>query len=228
MGQVLSFVTGIINTVAKIRSEAKQDKIDEDRRKLDKIKTPIEPPKFYRNIEERTQSVKDERSPYSVQSIKNTLQRDVVPTGYSLEQLASVGFKDSVDKFNERKESRRNELKKEFLNFAGLIEKEINEGFEDLSKEDRMLFEKAGVLGDEGRDKILKQISEWKKQIQEGTASEEVLDDMIDILKSRVDLVQDIFSQGEFEQKIREKTEQAESMKTSQVLKLVRRALQVV
>jgi hypothetical protein len=96
MGQAVSFVTSIINTATKLRAEAKQDELDADRRKQDKIKTPIEPPKFYKNIEERALIIKDEKNPYSVESIKQSLNRDVVPVGYSLEQLSTVGFDDSV------------------------------------------------------------------------------------------------------------------------------------
>lgn len=228
MGQVISFVTSIINTATKLRAEAKQDELDADRRKQEKIKTPIEPPKFYKNIEERASIVKDEKNPYSVESIKQSLNRDVVPVGYSLEQLSTVGFDDSVKKYNERKENRRKELKKEFLSVLGKIEKEVEKGFEDLSKDDRILFEKMGVFSDESRTKILEQLAQWKKQVDEDTATTSMIDDMIELLKSRVDMVQDVFTQGEFEKKIQEQVEQAERKKTSQALMLVRRALNVV
>jgi hypothetical protein len=228
MGQAVSFVTSIINTATKLRAEAKQDELDADRRKQDKIKTPIEPPKFYKNIEERALIIKDEKNPYSVESIKQSLNRDVVPVGYSLEQLSTVGFDDSVKKYNERKENRRKELKKEFSSVLGKIEKEVEKGFEDLSKDDRILFEKMGVFSDESRTEILKQLAQWKKQVDEDTATTSMIDDMIELLKSRVDMVQDVFTQGEFEKKIQEQVEQAERKKTSQALMLVRRALNVV
>ncbi|MHC4834808.1 MAG: hypothetical protein ACYTCN_02485 [Planctomycetota bacterium] len=228
MGQAVSFVTSIINTATKLRAEAKQDELDADRRKQDKIKTPIEPPKFYKNIEERALIIKDEKNPYSVESIKQSLNRDVVPVGYSLEQLSTVGFDDSVKKYNERKENRRKELKKEFSSVLGKIEKEVEKGFEDLSKDDRILFEKMGVFSDESRTKILEQLAKWKKQVDEDTATTSMIDDMIELLKSRVDMVQDVFTQGEFEKKIQEQVEQAERKKTSQALMLVRRALNVV
>lgn len=228
MGQVISFVTSIINTATKLRAEAKQDELDADRRKQEKIKTPIEPPKFYKNIEERASIVKDEKNPYSVESIKQSLNRDVVPVGYSLEQLSTVGFDNSVKKYNERKENRRRELKKEFLSVLGKIEKEVEKGFEDLSKDDRILFEKMGVFSDESRTKILEQLAQWKKQVDEDTATTSMIDDMIELLKSRVDMVQDVFTQGEFEKKIQEQVDQAERKKTSQALMLVRRALNVV
>lgn len=228
MGQVISFVTSIINTATKLRAEAKQDELDADRRKQEKIKTPIEPPKFYKNIEERASIVKDEKNPYSVESIKQSLNRDVVPVGYSLEQLSTVGFDDSVKKYNERKENRRRELKKEFLSVLGKIEKEVEKGFEDLSKDDRILFEKMGVFSDESRTKILEQLAQWKKQVDEDIATTSMIDDMIELLKSRVDMVQDVFTQGEFEKKIQEQVDQAERKKTSQALMLVRRALNVV
>jgi hypothetical protein len=228
MGQAVSFVTSIINTATKLRAEAKQDELDADRRKQDKIKTPIEPPKFYKNIEERALIIKDEKNPYSVESIKQSLNRDVVPVGYSLEQLSTVGFDDSVKKYNERKENRRKELKKEFSSVLGKIEKEVEKGFEDLSKDDRILFEKMGVFSDESRTKILEQLAKWKKQVDEDTATTSMIDDMIELLKSRVDMVQDVFTQGEYEKKIQEQVEQAERKNTSQALMLVRRALNVV
>jgi hypothetical protein len=85
-----------------------------------------------------------------------------------------------------------------------------------------------GVFSDESRTKILEQLAKWKKQVDEDTATTSMIDDMIELLKSRVDMVQDVFTQGEFEKKIQEQVEQAERKKTSQALMLVRRALNVV
>lgn len=228
MGQIISLVTSIIKTATKIRTEVKQDEADEDRRKLDEIKTPIEPPKFYRSIEEREKVVKDEKNPYSVTSIKQSLERDVIPVGYSLEQLNQVGFESAVKDFIDRRKKRREELKTEFQTTIEAIEKEVSEGYTNLSREDRILFDKSGIGQEENRKKILERIEEWKKQVSEDTLTSSMIDEMINLMKMRVDTIQDVFSAGEFDKKIQDEIEESERKKTSQALKIVRRALKVV
>jgi hypothetical protein len=228
MGQIISLVTNIIKTATKIRTEVKQDEADEDRRKLDEIKTPIEPPKFYRSIEERKKVVKDEKNPYSVTSIKQSLERDVIPVGYSLEQLNRIGFESAVKDFIDRRKKRREELKTEFQTTIDAIEKEVNEGYNNLSREDRILFDKSGIGQEENRKKILSRIVEWKKQVSEDTVTSSMIDEMINLMKMRVDTIQDVFSAGEFDKKIQDEIEESERKKTSQALKIVRRALKVV
>lgn len=228
MGQLISLITNVIKTATKIRAEVKQDELDADRREQDKIKTPIVPPKFYQTIKEREEVVKDETTPYSVSSIKDSLNKDVVPVGYSLEQLSNVGFVDSVKEFSERQKNRREEFKKDFTTILEKVENEVKKGYEDLSKDDQILFDKMGVTNDESRNKILEKLAKWKKQVNEETITTSMLDDMIELLKNRVDMIQDIFSVGEFDKKIQEQIDLAERKKTSQALMLVRRALHVV
>jgi hypothetical protein len=228
MGQLISLIVGVIKTATQLRSQVKQDEIDADRRKQDKIKTPITPPKFYKTIEERKTVVKDDTSPYSVTSIKTSLENDVIPTGYSLEQLTDVGFTDDVREYNKRRNAMKDDLKKEFISVLDKIESEIKKGFNDLSKEDRELFDKMKVIDEPSRNKILEKLAQWKKQINSDTVSTSMIDTVIELLKSRVDMIQDVFSSGEIDKKIQEQVDSAERLKTSQALKLVRRALQVV
>jgi hypothetical protein len=228
MGQLISLIVGVIKTATQLRTEVKQDELDEDRRKQDKIKMPITPPKFYKTIQERKTVVKDESNPYSVVSIKSSLKNDVIPSGYSLEQLTDVGFTEDVREYNQRRDEMKNDLKKEFISVLDKIEAEIKKGFEDLSKDDRELFDKIGVIDEPSRNKILEKLSQWKKQINSDTVTTSMIDTVIEILKNRVDMIQDVFSSGEIDKKIQEQVDAAERLKTSQALKLVRRALQVV
>lgn len=228
MGQVLSFITEIIKTAVKLRFEVKQDELDEEKRKIEKIKAPIEPPKFYKSIEERKAVIKDQAKPYSVVSIKDSLKNDTIPVGYSLEQLAKVGFNDSVSEFTKRRNERLAGLKKEFTSTVGKIEDEINKGFGDLSTDDRALFEKMGVFDDSGKTQVLSKLDTWKKQVDTDTVSTVMIDEIIDLMKGRVDLIQDVFASGEFDKKIQEQIEDSQRKKTSQALMLVRRALKVV
>jgi len=228
MGQIISFITDIIKTVTKLKTEVKQDEFDEEKKKIEKIKAPVEPPKFYKSIEERNAVIKDQANPYSVTAIKESLKNDTVPVGYSLEQLSDVGFDDSVSEFTKRRNERLAELKKKFTTIVGKIEDEINKGFGDLSSDDRALFKKMGVLDDSRKTEILEKLDMWKKRVDSNTVSTQMIDEIIELLKGRVDLIQDVFSSGEFDKKIQEQIEDSQRKKTSQALMVVRRALKVV
>ena len=138
MGIVFGVVNGIINLVHTVKENKKKDKLDENIVKKKDIIKPIAPPKYYATIEARRKNVKS--GPYTVEAIAQSLKDDLIPVGYSLEQLRKIGFGADVDEYEKRHKNRRREDQKNLIDGLEKLKKEIKKGFidrNDLSEEDK-------------------------------------------------------------------------------------------
>ena len=143
MGIVFGAITGIINLVHTIKSNNKKDKLDEDIVKKKDIMKPIAPPKYYSTIEARRKNVT--KGPYTVEAMARSLKDDLIPVGYSLEQLRKIGFGADVDEYERRHKQMRDEDNKNLINGLTKLKKEIQKGFidrKDLSEEDKIVIKK--------------------------------------------------------------------------------------
>ena len=113
MGIVYTVVTETIDFVQKVKNDKKKEELQTDEVQKDNIIKPVEPPKYYTTIEARKEHVKD--GPYTVEAISESLKNDVVPVGYSLEQLQKVGFGADVREYKKREEEERKENQKKLL-----------------------------------------------------------------------------------------------------------------
>ena len=112
MGLMISLGILIVNTVNKIKNQKHQDAMQAKKIKLEHYQKPITPPFFYMSIAERDKNVPD--GVYSTRGIRESLNDDVIPAGYSLEQLENVGFQKDVNDYTSRKNKRLQENKDQF------------------------------------------------------------------------------------------------------------------
>ena len=110
MGTLITLMTTVMDHADKIKNDQRKDKLENDQRKKDNIIKPLAPPKYYSTIEARRKNVKS--GPYSVDGISSSLKNDLIPVGYSLEQLKKIGFGADVTEYELRHKNVRNEDKK--------------------------------------------------------------------------------------------------------------------
>ena len=180
MGIIVSTVTAIVSLVVKVKQDKKKDKLEEQEAKTENIKKPIVPPKYYTTIEARRKNVKE--GPYTVENIASSLRNDLVPVGYSLEQLRKVGFGADVTEYERRNRERRETNNKNLIEGLEKLKKEIEKGFvseENMSQEDRELVKKYNIFNPVERAKYISKIDQWIGLAKEKVLSEEALDAML-------------------------------------------------
>lgn len=225
MGAVLSLITTAINTAQKFREQKRQDVIDEDNRKLKNIKEPIIPPKYYLTIDERNEKITEQDDVYSVTGINNQLKRDVIPVGYSLEQLTKVGFDEEVKTFIKRREDRRQETRDLMTKSLLAINKMITSGFGDITQDDRNSLEKEGLLDEKGNKKISDKIDKWISEIDNNEITLKTIDNIVSLLQLKTGITQDALNAAEFDKTIEKQVRDSENVKDNQALMILRRAL---
>jgi len=124
VGAVSTGVTSlisIITTVLDRAAAAEQARLDKEteaaRESAAALVNAAHPPYFYPGISARA------RNPnipfeYTAEGIEQTLEKDIIPVGYSLSQLEQVGFKHWVDRY-------RNRANKEIIATAATFAKEM-------------------------------------------------------------------------------------------------------
>ena len=226
MGQIGSIVFSIIDLVEKVKQDKHKDKLEEEEAKKEDIVKPIVPPKYYSTIEARRKNVKD--GPYTVEAIASSLKNDLIPIGYSLEQLKEVGFGADVDEYERRKKERTDTNKKKKL-ISGLeeLKKQINEGIvskDDMSQEDKELFKKHDIFNPVERAKYIKQIDAWIDLAKHEALSDSVLDNMVSIMNLKVDDYNDTLKQNIINKQNQQLVDNAILKSDQKILNSVKRA----
>ena len=192
MGIIVSAVIGVVNLVHNIQSDKKKDKINNDLIKKKDIVKPLAPPKYYTTIEARRKNVKD--GPYSVEGISSSLKNDLIPVGYSLEQLRKIGFGADVDEYEKRQKQTKDDNNQSLIDGLEKIKKEIKKGFvnrKDLSEEDREVINKNNLFTPEQNQKYINKINSWIDLAKNDTLSDSVLDSMLYIFNMKLNTFQD-------------------------------------
>ena len=180
MGLIVSIATSIASLVVTIKQDKKKDKIQQHDERKDNIIKPIVPPKYYSTIEARRKNVKE--GPYTVDAIAKSLKNDLVPVGYSLEQLRKVGFGADVEEYQKRHKHRREEDNKNLIESLEKLKKEIEKGFvseENMSQEDRELVKKYNIFNPVERAKYINRIDQWISLAKDNVLSEDALNSML-------------------------------------------------
>ena len=225
MGIVFGVVTGIINLVHTIKSNKKKDKLDNDIIKKKDIIKPIVPPKYYSTIEARRKNVK--KGPYTVEAIAESLKDDLIPVGYSLEQLRKIGFGADVDEYERRHKQRREEDNRNLIDGLEKLRKEIQKGFidrNDLSEEDKEIIRKNKLFDPLQTKKYIEKIDSWIDLAKRDVLSVEVLDDMLAIFNLKLDGYQDALRSENLPKQNKELVDNAVLNRDKKVLDSVKRA----
>ena len=196
MGLIVSAVTSVVNLVVKVKQDKKKDKLEAEEAKKEDIIKPIVPPKYYSTIEPRRQNVKE--GPYTVEAIAASLRNDLVPVGYSLEQLRKAGFGADVREYERRNRERREENNKNLIDGLETLKKEIEKGFvseENMSREDRDLLKKYNIFNPVERAKYINKIDQWIDLAKKEVLSEDALNNMIAVFNLRIDDYNDALRQ---------------------------------
>ena len=225
MGIVFGVVNGIINLVHTVKENKKKDKLDQDIVKKKDIVKPIAPPKYYSTIEARRKNVKD--GPYSVEGIAYSLKNDLIPVGYSLEQLRKIGFGADVDEYEKRHKQIRTNDNKNLIDALEKLKKEIKKGFvdrKDLSEEDREIINKNKLFNPEENQKYVDKLNSWIDLAKKDLLSVDVLDSMLSIFNNKLDGYSDALRTNDLEKRNKQLVDNAILNRDKKVLDSVKRA----
>ena len=225
MGIVFGVVNGIINLVHTVKENKKKDKLDQDIIKKKDIIKPIAPPKYYSTIEARRKNVKD--GPYSVEGIALSLKNDLVPVGYSLEQLRKIGFGADVTEYEKRHKRRREEDNRNLIEGLEKLRKEIKKGFvdrDDLSEEDKEMIKKNKLFNPEENKKYIEKLDSWIDLAKRDVLSVEVLDNMLSVFNIKIDGYQNGLRSAALEKQNKQLVDNAVLNRDKKVLDSVKRA----
>jgi len=225
MGPVLSAVTTIIDTVKGFRDNSRQDAKDEERRRVDSIKDPIPPPRFFTSIEERDKKITNSADPFSSESIKSSLAADIVPTGYSLEQLEAIGFAPEVRTYKGRRAERVSQQKTQLKQSLNEVLGVLTASFPDLSEDDRKAFEAAGLFNDSDKNNLIVKIKGWIEAVDKNQIDLDILNSILKLASSRVDVVQDALGSYQLKQDIQSKISAAQDKRDATILEYINRSL---
>lgn len=224
MGQVISGVEAVIDVVRKFRDWATEDRRDADRKRLDDIRDPIEPPKFYGSIADRQKNVPAANT-YSVDKIRQSLEGDIVPAGYSLEQLESIGFKPEVDALKKRRTERVSGQRKLIKGALWNIIKTLERGFPDLSEEDRTALQRAGLFNDNENAKLIVKIKGWIEEVDKNQVDPSILDDILAMAQSRIAVVTDALDRAQLNVELQSRIRDAQGKRDNSILEILNRSL---
>ena len=225
MGLVQSLVDSTFEIVDKVKSDKRKDEIINKEIQRDKIQKPITPPKYYTTLEARRENVKD--GPYTVEAISESLRNDVVPTGYSLEQLRKVGFGTDVRLFLERDQDRRKNKNNELINHLEKLKTEM-ENFvnnNNISQRDRDIINKYDLFDELSQKKYISKVNRYIKLAKEDRLSYEVLDDMTRAFGLKVDDYNDALEAERLKDDHRRLVDETVLTRDKKVLEAVKRAL---
>ena len=225
MGIVFGVVNGIINLVHTVKENKKKDKLDQDIIKKKDIVKPIAPPKYYPTIESRRKNVK--HGPYTVEAMALSLKNDLIPVGYSLEQLRKIGFGADVTEYEKRHKNRRNEDNRNLVEGLKKLKKEIQKGFiddENMSQEDRELLKKYNIFNPLERAKYITKLDQWIDLGKRDVLSVEVLDNMLAAFNLKMDGYTDALRQESLVKQNKQLVDNAVLNRDKKVLDSVKRA----
>ena len=225
MGMILSTTMNVIQLVDRINKDKEKDDIQEEEIKREDILKPIEPPKYYSTIEARKNNVKD--GPYTVEAISESLKNNLVPIGYSLEQLEKVGFSADVREFKRRRDKRNENYKKDLVEGLENLKKEIEKGIvsqNDLTQEDRDLIKKNNILNPIQRGEYINKLDRWISLAKKDVLSPDVLGDMTKILNFKISDYRDVITQENIRKQNRQIVDNAVLNRDKKILNSVKRA----
>ena len=225
MGTLITLMTSVMDHAEKIKNDQRKDKLENDQRKKDNIIKPLAPPKYYSTIEARRKNVKS--GPYSVDGISSSLKNDLIPVGYSLEQLRKIGFGADVTEYEMRHKNLRNEDEKNLIEGLKKIRKEIKKGFinrDDLSELDKNILEKNNSFNPSENQKYVNKIDGWLELARNDALSPDVLDNLISIFNSKLDGFQDALRTDELKKRNESLIDKAVLSRDKKVLDSVKRA----
>ena len=225
MGLIVSVATSIYNLVNTVKQNKKKDKIDEDTIKKKDITKPIVPPKYYPTIEARRKNVKD--GPYTVEAIAGSLKNDLIPVGYSLEQLRKIGFGADVTEYEKRHKNRRETDNKNLVEGLEKLKKEIQKGIvsdKDMSQEDKELLKKYDIFNPVERAKYITKLDQWIDLGKKDALSVEVLDNMLSAFNLKIEGYQDALHQEALKKQNQQLVDNAVLNRDKKVLQSVKRA----
>ena len=225
MGMILSTTMNVIQLVDRINKDKEKDDIQEEEIKREDILKPIEPPKYYSTIEARKNNVKE--GPYTVEAISESLKNNLVPIGYSLEQLEKVGFSADVREFKRRRDERNENYKKDLVEGLENLKKEIEKGIvsqNDLTQEDRDLIKKNNILNPIQRGEYINKLDRWLSLAKKDVLSPDVLSDMTKILNFKISDYRDVITQENIRKQNRQIVDNAVLNRDKKILNSVKRA----
>ena len=224
MGIILSLVSKGITVADKIKKQKEDDRKREEEKKLNEFKKPITPPKYYKTLADRELHV-DASSPYSVANMRTNINRDILPVGYSLEQLDEVGFKPEVDNWKTRRVNEEKELTEELVVTLSKVRKWIAKDFPESSQLVRDAINDLGLTEEKNKQELLETLDRFITDAKEGNLSVSSLDLMIKIMSEKTGIVTDSISNQESIHASREAVIAAGKQNSEDVLKVLNRAL---
>lgn len=225
MSTFIALASSIIDAVKGFRDNARQDERDADRRRLDSIKEPIPPPRFYRTIALRDKNVMDSADPYSTMSIRDSLRNDVIPTGYSLEQLSSVGFSEEVNSYKKRRGERIMNQRKVLKDSLNSVVNLLQKSFPDLAEDDKRALQQAGLFNDRDVQDLVSKVKRWIMAVDKNQLDSQTASDILQIVQSRLELTQDALDRFQLDKDIQDKISEAQGKRDNTILEFVQRSL---
>ena len=159
--------------------------------------------------------------------MSKSLKDDLVPVGYSLEQLSEIGFGADVDEYKRRHKQTREEDKKNLINGLTELKKKIQKGFidrKDLSEEDKNIIKKNNLFDPAENKKYVEQLDSWIDLARREALSEEVLDNMLSLFNLKISGYQDALRSEELKKQNKEMIDNAVLSEDKKVLNSVKRA----
>ena len=225
MGVLQSLVDQTFEVIEKAELDRRKDEIINQELEKDKIQKPITPPKYYTTIQARRDNVKE--GPYTVEAIAESLRNDVVPVGYSLDQLKKIGFGADVREYIRRDEDRRKNKNTELINNLERLKTEM-ENFvnnNNISQKDRDIIRKYDLFDELSRSKYISKITRFIKLAKEDKLSYDVLDDMTKTFGLKIDDYNDALEAERLKQDHRDLVDETVLTRDKKVLESVKRAL---
>ena len=225
MGITYTIINETMDLVEKVHVDKRKDELKKQQLEEEKIKKPIIPPKYYQTIDARKANVKT--GPYTVEAISESLRNDVIPVGYSLEQLRKVGFGADVREYIRREDDRIKSKNDELIRNLERLKKEM-ENFvnsDNISQKDKDIIKKYDVFDELSRSKYIAKINKFLNLAKENKLSYEVLNDMTKTLGLKIDDYNDALEAERLKQEHIDLVDQSVSVRDKKVLQSVKRAL---
>ena len=186
---------------------------------------PIVPPQYYKTIEERNKNVKS--GPYSTKGITDSLSQDLIPTGYSLEQLSTIGFGANVEEFRKKRKEKQETNRTSLIHGLEKIKDKLKHGLidsDDLSQYDKDLMRKYKILDPDREKEYIERLENWIDLAKKDLLDEKVLDNMISFLTLKTEDIQDALKEDDIRTQNRELVDKAVTEKDAKILQSVQRA----
>jgi hypothetical protein len=145
MGSVISLVTQAINFGKQAKAEADREKNRKLSKDAEKLSNPIKPPQAWPTLAARAKNTPT--GPYSIAGVRESLENLVLPTGWSEEQLANVGFEPEVRKYQAGVSAERLALLTSFSKVLSALADAVNTELTGDDLKLRKALSRAGVTG---------------------------------------------------------------------------------